>query len=119
MITSWSSTVRVMRMLNNATTAIRISSPTAMLKILMPMVMRMVGSNRRHAGRFLPAGRHDDRADYSRATRLRENGIKPMRRNEAGRPHYRGGYGGGPYRRYNSCRFKSREPALLDAPGGG
>ena len=41
MMTSWSSTFRVMRMLKSATTVIRISSPTAMPKILIPMVMRM------------------------------------------------------------------------------
>src|SRR5215468_6032756 len=41
------STVRVMRMLKSATTAIRISSPTAMPKILIPIVMCMTGSGRR------------------------------------------------------------------------
>src|SRR5271170_4068139 len=54
---SWSSTVRVIRMLRTATAAIRISSPTAMPKILIPMVTRMLGSNRHRRGRSLLAGR--------------------------------------------------------------
>ena len=57
-----------MRMLSSATTAIRISSPTAMPKILIPIVIRMVGSNR-HKPRPRPSRRPTrQRRIYSDAT---------------------------------------------------
>jgi hypothetical protein len=37
---------------------------------------------------------------------------------EAGPASYRGGYEGGPYKRFNSCRFESLL-VLLELPGGG
>jgi hypothetical protein len=38
---------------------------------------------------------------------------------EASPASYRGGYEGGPYKRFNSCRFESLLVVLLELPGGG
>src|SRR5215471_18272980 len=53
-MTSWPSTVRVIRKLSSATTAMRISSATAMLKIFRPIEKRIAPP---------PSGRSLDRAD--------------------------------------------------------
>jgi hypothetical protein len=79
----------------------------------------MAGSNRYRRGRSRSAGRTEIKPDYTCANVIARKSHHALPLIEASPASYRGGYEGGPYKRFNSCRFESLLVVLLELPGGG